>query len=298
MNTADTRDATGILDENDASIDQLQPNLTGLNTSGRSNGQGTVPLLGLETSTTPEIEITREISEPASETKRAPRRNPLLGTITSQVIENVGGSSQDGPPNSFCYDNLLRFGADSQQVKPRKSAGNGPRGCYGFSPGLLPKGMRLRGGRFYVRRHVPCDLQAPLNRVELWRSLKTDSLQTALRRMPAVMAGIEAEFDRVRAGIGATADDANSRLPTVAQPIVEKVRVAAECPASVSSNGLTLAEAYQQYVYDPTHRWSASTRQSYDTCRKLAISVIGGDVPMGSFGRTHCRDFLDVLRHL
>jgi len=39
MNTADTRDATGILDENDASIDQLQPNLTGLNTSGRSNGQ-------------------------------------------------------------------------------------------------------------------------------------------------------------------------------------------------------------------------------------------------------------------
>ncbi|WP_395333966.1 site-specific integrase [Novosphingobium sp. BL-8H] len=158
--------------------------------------------------------------------------------------------------------------------------------------------MRLRGGRFYVRRHVPCDLQAPLNRVELWRSLKTDSLQTALRRMPAVMAGIEAEFDRVRAGIGATADDANSRLPTVAQPIVEKVRVAAECPASVSSNGLTLAEAYQQYVDDPTHRWSASTRQSYDTCRKLAISVIGGDVPMGSFGRTHCRDFLDVLRHL
>jgi|GEM_PF-5493663 len=96
MNTADTRDATGILDENDASIDQLQPNLTGLNTSGRSNGQGTVPLLGLETSTTPEIEITREISEPASETKRAPRRNPLLGTI-SQVTEKRQGPPQGGP---------------------------------------------------------------------------------------------------------------------------------------------------------------------------------------------------------
>jgi hypothetical protein len=63
--------------------------------------------------------------------------------------------------------------------------------------------------------------------------------------MPIVMAGIEAEFDRIRAGIGATADDAISRLPTVAQPIVEKVRVSAECPAFVPSNGLTLAQAYQ-----------------------------------------------------
>ena len=88
------------------------------------------------------------------------------------------------------------------------------------------------------------------------------------------------------------------RFDTVAQPIVVKVPVSAERTAIAPSNGLTLAEAYQQYVDDPTHRWSASTRQSYDTCRKLAISVIGPDVPMGVLGRTHCRDFLDVLRHL
>lgn len=73
--------------------------------------------------------------------------------------------------------------------------------------------------------------------------------------------------------------------------------VSAERTASAPSNGLTLAEAYQQYVDDPTHRWAGRTRQSYDTCRKLALSVIGPDVPMGALGRTHCRDFLGVLRH-
>ncbi|WP_459662874.1 DUF6538 domain-containing protein [Novosphingobium sp. 11B] len=108
--------------------------------------------------------------------------------------------------------------------------------------------MRLRGGRFYVRRHVPCDLREPLSRVELWRSLKTDSLQTALRRMPAVMAGIEAEFERVRAGVGATTDDAMLRFDTVAQPIVENVRVSTEIPASIPSSDVTLVEAYQRYV--------------------------------------------------
>ncbi|WP_404482806.1 DUF6538 domain-containing protein [Novosphingobium sp. BL-52-GroH] len=102
--------------------------------------------------------------------------------------------------------------------------------------------MRLRGGQLYVRRHVPCDLQQPLGRVELWRSLKTDSLQTALRRMPAVMAGIEAEFDRVRAGMGATTDAAALQFPTVAQPIVEKLPVSGEHSATAPSNDLTLAE--------------------------------------------------------
>ena len=64
--------------------------------------------------------------------------------------------------------------------------------------------MMLRGNRFYLRRHVPTDLQPIIGRAEVWRSLKTDSLQIALRRFPLVTAALESEFERIRydAGLG------------------------------------------------------------------------------------------------
>ena len=64
--------------------------------------------------------------------------------------------------------------------------------------------MMLRGGRFYLRRHVPTDIQPIIGRVEVWRSLKTDSLQTALRRLPLITATLESEFERIRHDAGLT----------------------------------------------------------------------------------------------
>ncbi|WP_028966530.1 tyrosine-type recombinase/integrase [Sphingomonas phyllosphaerae] len=61
---------------------------------------------------------------------------------------------------------------------------------------------------------------------------------------------------------------------------------------------LTLAEAYRDYIDDPTRAWTANTREAYETSRKLAIAVIGEAVPIASISRTHCRDMLDVLRFL
>lgn len=94
---------------------------------------GAGPLLGLETQTPPCTEKSDEITAMPEDISEDLRRNPLLGTSYSQSIENVGGSSQDGPLKSFCYDKLLRFGTDSPQRKSQESAGYGPRGCYGFS---------------------------------------------------------------------------------------------------------------------------------------------------------------------
>jgi integrase len=61
---------------------------------------------------------------------------------------------------------------------------------------------------------------------------------------------------------------------------------------------LTLAEAYRNYIGDPTRAWTANTREAYETSRKLAVAVIGGALPIASISRTHCRDMLDVLRFL
>jgi hypothetical protein len=67
--------------------------------------------------------------------------------------------------------------------------------------------MMLRGNRFCLRRHVPTDVQPIIGRAEVWRSLKTDSLQTALRRLPLMTAALESEFERVRHDAGLTADE-------------------------------------------------------------------------------------------
>lgn len=116
------------------------------------------------------------------------------GTSFSESTENTGELSGRRSPERV----LLRIGAHSSAGKSRKIVRNGPRGCYDFNPGLLPKGMCLRGGQFYFRRHIPCDVQPLIGRAEVWRSLKTDSLQMALRRLPSVAAGVEAEIEHAR----------------------------------------------------------------------------------------------------
>ena len=66
----------------------------------------------------------------------------------------------------------------------------------------------LRGNRFYMRRHVPTDLQPIIGRAEVWRSLKTDSLQMALRRLPLMTAALESRFERIRHDAGLTVHEA------------------------------------------------------------------------------------------
>ena len=162
--------------------------------------------------------------------------------------------------------------------------------------------MFVRSGRFYLRRHIPCDLQPLVGRVEVWRSLRTDSLQSALRRMPSVAAEIEAEFERIRLMAGMAIDPTllrpSSDDPTPGLFVAPRGDEAIEPYGVAKADPLTLAEAYARYMHDPTHRWSASTRQAYETCRRLAVSVIGADLPISAIVRSHCRDYLDVIRHL
>lgn len=162
--------------------------------------------------------------------------------------------------------------------------------------------MFVRSGRFYLRRHIPCDLQPFVGRVEVWRSLKTDSLQSALRRMPSVAAEIEAEFERIRLLAGMPIDltllRPSSDDPTPGLFVTPRIDEPIEPDVIATAEVLTFGGAYDRYMDDPTHRWSASTRQAYETSRRLAVSVIGVDLPISVIVRSHCRDYLDVIRHL
>ncbi|PZU13191.1 MAG: hypothetical protein DI591_13415 [Citromicrobium sp.] len=105
-----------------------------------------------------------------------------------------------------------------------------------------------------------------------------------------VAAAIEAEFEAARESAGHDTD------PMLLRPTFDDdgQRVgSASVPPLIS-----FGEAYQRYLDDPTRSWSPSTREAYETCRRVAVSVIGEHRPMASLGRTDCRELLDVLRFL
>ncbi len=103
--------------------------------------------------------------------------------------------------------------------------------------------MTLQGDRYYLRRHIPSDIQAIVGRSEVWRSLKTDSLQTALRRLPLVTAALESEFERIRDDAGLSVDQ------TLLRPCEDDLAPAlsnlkAEKPATEVGEIVMLGEAY------------------------------------------------------
>ncbi|MCK8458700.1 DUF6538 domain-containing protein, partial [Sphingomonas faeni] len=164
----------------------------------------------------------------------------------------------------------------------------------------LPRGVLRRGERLYYRHTIPVDSQRLLDRLEIWRSLRTDSLSVALRRLPGVVARIEMKIERARALAG-MAVDAMLIESASHDPADDPVSIAvASAPVERIQrvNPLTLAEAYRCYIDDPTRAWAATTREAYETSRKLAVALIGETLPVASISRAHCRDMLDVLRFL
>ena len=219
--------------------------------------------------------------------------SPLLGTNS---LKSLRKSSNRRSTQRVCNDLLLRFGAHSSGLSSGKTVRNGPRGCYGFSPGFMPRGMTLRGDHYYLRRHIPSDIQPIVGRSEVWRSLKTDSLQTALRRLPLVTAALESEFERIRHDAGLSVDQ--TLLRPCEDDLVSRSSFETRTVDAEASEALSLSRAYDRYMDDPTHRWSASTRQAYETTRRFAVGVLGENVPIDSLARSHCRDYLEVLRHM
>jgi hypothetical protein len=189
------------------------------------------------------------------------------GTSTSQVLEISWGSSQKRFPESICYPKLLRKNGPSLGGKSRKTVRVEGRVCYGKLLRDLPRGVLRRGHKFYYRHTVPVDAQRLLNRLEIWRSLRTDSLAVALRRLPGVVARIEMEIQHARAMAGLPVDAMLIR-PSSHDPAEHPMPIpTAQSPAEIvqSERPLTLGEAYRSYIDDPTRAWTANTRETYET---------------------------------
>ena len=200
----------------------------------------------------------------------------------------LGDRRKDGPRRAFATTNCYGKTAHRQVESPAKSSSIASRDWYGKLLRDLPRGVLRRGQKLYYRHTVPVDAQRLLNRVEIWRSLRTDSLAVAVRRLPSVVARIEIEIEHARAMAGLPVDAALF-LPSKDDPAERPIPVAPPIMSSVKPDSpLTLAEAYRSYIDDPTRAWTANTREAYETSRKLAVAVIGEAVPVASISRAQC----------
>ena len=190
--------------------------------------------------------------------------NPLLGTKAIQDIDNVDKIPLGGSINHVCYTSLLHKDGPKNSVNTYKITIKRPRDCYTRLLHNVPNGLCVRSGRFYYRRRVPHDVQQLIGRAEICRSLQTDSLKFALRRLHLVASQIEAEFEHARLKMGVAVD----------QALLHPISIDYRSGSVTSSKSLTLIDAYQRYMNDPTHSWSARTREAYETSKKLAVSVI------------------------
>ncbi|WP_330217109.1 DUF6538 domain-containing protein [Sphingobium lactosutens] len=221
-----------------------------------------------------------------------------MGTICSQHVENAGGPSEDGPPTRICYTKLLHNHGPGPASIPQNTGKNGRRCCYTKLLHNRPSGLIIRQGRYYLRRRVPRDLREPMGRAEIWRSLDTDSLQIARRRLPAAAARLELMFEDARSKGGKDIDLTLLKPLDADLPDISPRAIIAPKDEEAPPPGVTIGEAYERYLSDPTHQWSARTRETYDTVRKLAVSVIGAGTEMRSLSRSHMRHLMEVLRYL
>jgi hypothetical protein len=82
--------------------------------------------------------------------------------------------------------------------------------------------LRL-GRKLYYRHTIPVDAQGLLKRVEIWRSLGTDSFAVATRRLPAAVARISIEIEHARASRhGPEFVDAEDRACLTRSPLKKK----------------------------------------------------------------------------
>ena len=178
------------------------------------------------------------------------------------------------------------------------------RDCYARRSRKSPSGLVLRRSIFYYRRRVPLDIKPIVGRAEIWKSLHTDSMAIAIRRLSAVVARVDAGFEYIRLNAGMTVDK-TLLAPFDDDPATflhndRSLNFSAATPFAGQRNEprLTLGDAYDRYLSDPTFAWSDTTRQAYETTRSLVVCILGADVAMTSVTRSEVRQLIEVLQHL
>jgi integrase len=142
-----------------------------------------------------------------------------------------------------------------------------------------------------------------LGKNEMWRSLRTDSLEVAKRRLHAAAAEVEVEFERARliAMVGRSQSSITPSITCGGGGLIEQiaarvVTTISQTAANDRGSSVSLGDVYGRYLADARHDWCPRTAHSYRTTRKWVIDGLGAETAMREITREQCRDFLNCVR--
>ena len=149
------------------------------------------------------------------------------------------------------------------------------------------RGMWRRGGIYQLRIRVPADLVEVIGKTHINRTLGTASYREALSRCRTLALEIAEAFETSR--IGAVTMFSSFTFVAPERPISTKPCVA---------KGLTLFEAWDRYLADPSSARTQKTRLAYVTVRNIVATILGKDRLVSDLGRQDCRRVMETLHRL
>ncbi|WP_373487266.1 DUF6538 domain-containing protein [Blastomonas sp.] len=149
------------------------------------------------------------------------------------------------------------------------------------------RGIWRRGGVYQFRVRVPADLVVAIGKTHINRTLRTASYPDALGRCHLMALEFAEAFENARMGVA----------PSIPPPAQAASPSSALKPPHVTG-GITLLEAWNRYLSDPSSARTHKTTLAYETVRNIVVSILGEDCLVSDLGRQDCRRVMETLQHL
>ncbi len=145
-------------------------------------------------------------------------------------------------------------------------------------------GIWRRGAIYQLRVRVPADI---VGKTHINRTLGTASYRDALARCRVLTVEIVEAFEASR--IGSASSLFSATRPPNDPPAT---------PKSHATKGLTLLDAWDRYLVDPSSARTRKTTMSYETVRNIVVAILGEDRFVSDLGRQDCRRVMETLHRL
>ena len=218
--------------------------------------------------------------------------SPVSGTSPQKSAQNqqfMPRSRPDCSPQlspTVVPDHMVRT-SDHSTIS---EANCGPK----VSPKRVSCGLWRRGAIYQYRTRVPADLIEIVGKTRINRSLQTASLTIARRLVRVTAYEIEMQFEGLRGrGKDERAGVSNQAVNTSPEKVSSLV-----CPIRPAPDSLTLADACERYLTDPTISRTAKSTIVYRSTFATITGILGGNMPFASISRDACRGVLTVLQRL
>lgn len=223
------------------------------------------------------------------------RSPPFARSSLSKSVGKPSLAPSSKPFSRVCYTKTPHNRVADYALSSSDNSQTRRQRCYTNAPHNRLPGIVLRDRLYYVRRRVPDALRPVIGGAEIWRSLRTDSLREAVRRLHVVAAEIEACFESARSFVASSPEAISPSVAGARAIISIKQNDSLLKEFGSEARVMTLGDAYRLYLTDPRHSRGHRTTEAYLTTQRWVEEFFGADIPITSITRERCREFVSFL---